>query len=144
MQEPYWHNFRYVDEVVFAGSIPIEQWEWGLLKRKGVTRIFFLTAATRYLSELKNQKWAKFFDFREAISQGQLNPSHLRVFMQSVIDCAAKGEKIYVHCGAGKDKTGQFIEAYLEEKKTLELPHRPPITGMGKRRPVRRRMGGRR
>ena len=53
----------------------------------------------------------------------------LKRFVSLAALAEAKGEKIFLHCLRGRDRTGEVTAAYLLAKKTFDKPRYAQLTG---------------
>ena len=122
-------NFHKIDSNVWRGAKPTEA-EVAELHANGVKRIIsFCTnynPQTRQVGKMPEEaNWAKKLgmDFYWMPFKSNENPpeKYIKDFFKIIDDANKKGEKVFIHCRHGKDRTGLFSALYRLRNRQCSL-----------------------
>jgi protein tyrosine/serine phosphatase len=103
-------NFHQVNEHVFRGAQPLDA-AWPSLAKLGVTTVIDLRRTDEHSTEAEAKAVTaagmKYLNFP---MKGFVSPSDSQV--QKILATLHSGEKVFIHCKRGADRTGAVIACY--------------------------------
>ena len=112
-------HIRKIDNVLSAGGLPDSTTHIEELKKEGFSTIVSLEPLQPGLINFARSQGLKHVNLH--VGWGKEVPfEKLKRFLSIVALAEAKGEKIFLHCLQGKDRSGEVIAAYMLAKKAFD------------------------
>ena len=133
-------GFKAVDEWVFRSSMPILHQDIDFLAERGVGVIVSLAELNNQQREEAEKKGMKVLTFARV--WGGSKEIFFRRFFNELDLAKKSGIKILVHCGAGVNRTTDFVYEYLRYKDSYSKGNHVANKPMGRRAKIglRRRL----